>query len=207
MYFNNRREAGKKLASLLENQKFKDPIILGIPRGGIIVAKEVADKLHAQLSLIITQKIGHPFNPEYAIGAVSDDESIILNENELNTVDHNWLEKAKNEMIEEAIRRKKKYLNGKDLPSLKDRTIIIVDDGLATGLSMRLAIQITKKQKPKRIIIAVPICQADQGDNLNDSVTELISVLRVEKLNSIGEYYKDFSQVADDEVIDCLEKH
>lgn len=206
MLFKNRREAGKKLASLLINQTFKDPIILGLPRGGIIVAKEVADALNAPLSLIITQKIGHPYNPEYAIGAVSDDESIIINENEIRDVAKEWLEKTKNEKIKEAIRRKKKYLRGKNLPSLKDRTVIIVDDGLATGFSMKLAVEIANKQRPKEIIVAVPICSKGSSANLKNSINEFISIVYDDNLSSIGEYYEDFTQVGDEEVIACLEK-
>ena len=206
MIFKNRSDAGKQLASELMIKKYNNPYILALPRGGVIVAKEIALVLKAPVSLVITQKIGHPINPEYAIGAISADGTMILNCNEIDNIDKGCIEKIKKIKLAEAQRRQQTYLKGRNIPDLTAHSVILVDDGLATGLSMKLAIQIIKGKFPKKIIIAVPISSLEAYKEVKTLVDEVICLNVEQDLQSIGEFYQDFSQVTDVEVINTLEE-
>ncbi|MBM3207608.1 MAG: phosphoribosyltransferase [Chlamydiae bacterium] len=206
MIFKNRTDAGQKLASVLKMKNYNNPFIIALPRGGVIIAKEIALVLKSPLSLIITQKIGHPASPEYAIGAISADGSIILNNYEIDNLEKGYIEKIKKEKLVEAQRRQQPYLKGRSTPDLRGHTVILVDDGLATGLTMKLAIQILKSKNPKKIIIAVPISSLEASKEVKTLIDEFVCLNVEQDLQSLGEFYEDFSQVTDKEVINTLEE-
>ena len=205
MIFENRTEAGRKLAEKLIKFKGQDVIVFALPRGGVPVAAEVAKGLESPLDLIITRKIGHPFNPEYAMAAVTENGYLTLNKDEAVNATEDWfvesLEKAENE-----ARRERKLYFGK-IPRLSatGKIAIIVDDGLATGLTMETAIQDLKRQKPSQIIIAVPLGPVDTIELITKDVNEIIVVEIPEiYLGAVGSYYHEFNQISDEEVINIL---
>jgi putative phosphoribosyl transferase len=206
--FSNRRDAGKQLAGLLEKYKEQKVVVYALPRGGITVAKEIADVLNAPLSLILAHKIGHPYQPEYAVAAVSESGHIVGNESELNSLGQKWLEREKERQMEEIKRKRALYLKNRKDPSLEDKVAIIVDDGIATGLTMQAGILELKGKHPKKIIVAVPVSPKTTADRLKNMVGEFVGINVPEDYNfmgAVGAYYEDFSQVEDEEVIDVLE--
>lgn len=206
MLFFNRHQAGKLLAEKLKqyhNNK-EDVVVYALPRGGVVIAYEIAQALSAPLDLVITRKIGHPENPEYAICAVSESGELLCNEAERKLVGMEWIKHEAQRQIAEAKRRRQKYL-GRESLSAEDKIAIIVDDGVATGLTIKLAIKEIQKQNPAKIIVAVPVIPEDTAKELRSLVDELIA-LEIGKpfLGSIGQYYHDFTQVEDEEVVKLL---
>lgn len=180
-------------------------MIYGLPRGGVVVAAEVAHALNAPLDLIIARKIGHPFNPEYAIGAVTEKGTPVFNEAEASQVDSTWLSKAVEEQRAEAKRRRKSYLGNQEPISVKDKTAVLVDDGIATGLTYKAAITELKNRKPAKIVAAVPVAPADSAAEIEAEIDEIVCLLCEEYfLGAVGNYYEYFEQVEDNEVIDIL---
>ena len=205
MRFENRTDAGKKLAEKLQDYKGEDVIVLALPRGGVVLGYEIAKSLGAPLDLIITRKIGHPDNPEYAICAVAEDGHTLCNEVERSNINDEWFDKVVVEEQEEAKRRRKLYLKGKR-KNIKGKTVIIVDDGIATGLTLRLAIMEAKHSNPKKIIVAVPVAPKDVAGEIEKSVDGFIALQIPEVyLGAVGAYYDSFEQVTDEEVIGLLD--
>lgn len=205
MIFKNREDAGRLLAQALEKYKGKDAVILALPRGGVVVGYEVASHLHAPLSLIVVQKIGHPLSPEYAIGAISEDGHTLFNPSEIANICPSWLEKEKALKQKEARRRYQTYLKGKKIPSIEGKIAILVDDGLATGLTMTLAIDQVRALNPTLIVIAVPVSSKESAERLCCLVDELLCLYIPASLGSIGAYYEDFDQVSDQRVQKLLD--
>lgn len=204
-FFTNRAEAGRELASELQKYRDSDAIILALPRGGVGVAKEIAKELHLPLDLVVVRKIGHPYNPEFAIAAVSENGDLAADEEELQNVDPDWLKKEIEKEQSEARRRRETYLPGKKQLDLKDKLVILVDDGLATGLSMLAAIEMVKHQKPSKIVVAVPVTPPDTAERIQAQSDEFFSLLIPEHfLGGVGAYYEDFQQVSDQEVIQIM---
>lgn len=205
MRWRDRAEAGQELGKALIQYKDKDVVVYGLPRGGVVVAAEVARALNAPLDLIIARKIGHPFHPEYAIGAVTEHGQTVLNEAEISNLETDWLKQAIAEQRAEAKRRRELYLEDKAPVSVADKTAILVDDGIATGLTFRAAIEELKSRKPARIVLAVPVAPDDSAAEIETEVDEFIA-LRREKYfaGAVGNYYDYFEQTEDNEVIDIL---
>lgn len=205
MIFRDRKDAGIKLAKALEKYKGEDVIIFALPRGGVPLGVEIAKKLTAPLDLIITKKIGHPMNAEYAICAIAEDGSPVCNSAEVNNVDPGWFEKEIQRVRQEIKRRREKYL-GKITPHpVEGKIAIIVDDGIATGLTMIAAIDEIKRRKPKRLVVAIPVTPYDTAQKLKSMVDDLVSLdIDAHYLGAVGAYYEDFSQVEDSEVISLL---
>lgn len=201
--YHDRKEAGEKLAEVLRRYRnSKETVVLALPRGGVITAKVVADELNLPLGLLIVRKIGAPFNPEYAIAAVSESGEIIKNPKEMQETDSKWFKEEVNRQLQEAKRRRKKYWGSKKPIDLKNKIVIIVDDGIATGLTMLSAINEIKIQKPKKIVVAVPVCPKDTAEEIEKKVDELVSVLTPDFFaGAVGDYYQNFPQITDEEVI------
>lgn len=199
MIFKNREEAGRLLGEKLKAINIDQPVIYGIPRGGLVCAQEIAKALEAPLSAIITRKIGHPENPEYAIGAVAEDGDIELSpDSEL--VDQDWLSKKIEEKKAEAKNRREYILGGKNPLPAEGKTAIIVDDGLATGLTMLTALKEVRHLKPKRIIVAVAVSAREIAEKIKGGGNELVALEIPEFfLGAIGNYYESFPQVTDEE--------
>jgi putative phosphoribosyl transferase len=206
MHFKDRVDAGRQLAQALSHYRNRQGIIYPLPRGGIVLGIEIARDLHMPLDLIIPRKIGHPYNPEYAICAVTEHGEPICNEHELARVDHAWFEEEVRNERQEARRRRELYLGDKKPLDVKDKTAILVDDGIATGLTMRAAIQDVKQRKPAHIVVAVPVSPTDTAEQLKQEVDEVIALDIPEfYLGAVGAYYDDFAQVTDAEVIELLQ--
>ena len=212
MIFRDRREAGELLAEAIlrkYNGTLKDPVVVAIPRGGVIVAKPIAEALSAPITLVIPRKIGAPFNEEFAIGAVTEDGYILMNPSITQDIAYRmgitreYIERKAKEELKEIERRKRLYLQGREIP-ITNRDVILVDDGIATGLTVKAAILSLKRQNPNRIILAVPVMPADKVSEFQELVDDLIALYTPEYFNAVGQFYYDFSQTSDEEVIEAL---
>lgn len=206
MRFKDRAEAGKKLSMELLEYRGKSSVVLAIPRGGVVVAYEVAKALNAPLDLIVPRKIGAPGNPELAIGAVTEDGTTILNQHlvaELG-VSQDYIEREKESEVREIKRRVLAYRGDRPSISLKDKTIILVDDGIATGATVRAAVHSIRRQGASAIVVAVPVGPPDTINSLKREVDKVVCLVAFEPFYAIGQFYEDFAQVSDDEVIRLL---
>ncbi|QZY54432.1 phosphoribosyltransferase [Crassaminicella profunda] len=204
--FIDRRDAGNKLA--LELEKFKDDhsIILAVPRGGIVTAYETIKKFGFQWDLIMPRKIGSPRNKEVAIGAVTSDGAYFLNEKyvDMLNISQEYIEQEVYEQTKEIKRRLKKYKGNENFPEVKDKTVIIIDDGIATGFTILAAIKSIKKHGAKKIILSVPVASSDAIARLEASVDEIICLLIPDEFYAVGMHYKNFEQSTDEEVMNIL---
>lgn len=202
--FYDRKEAGTKLALQIKNLKIKikkdDSVILALPRGGVIVGAEVAKILGLPLDIIVVRKIGHPSNPEYAVAACGLQSEIIGRE----PISREYLEKEIEKEREEIRRRLKEYRKDKKKPNLFGKRVILVDDGLATGLTMKAAIEEVKREKPKEIIVAVPVAPAETISQLKEKEVKIICLEVPSPFFAIGNFYQRFEQVTDKEVKEVL---
>lgn len=206
IFFKDRKDAGERLAEELIQKRYDNPVVLALPRGGVVLGKIVAKKLNAPLDLLITRKVGHPLSPEYAIGAVTLTGERVLNQAETSQMDTVWLEKEITSQVKEAKRRQQRYLKGKKQVDLKDKTVVIVDDGIATGLTIMAGIKEVNSKSPSKIIVAVPVIPFETYETLLKLVNEVIYIYAPDDfIGSIGAYYSDFSQITDDEVIKLLQ--
>lgn len=203
MYFKDRVDAGRRLASLLEKFKGKGVVVYALPKGGVVTGNEIAKKIHAPLDLIITRKIGHPYSPEYAIEAVAENGHSVFNKEEVLDIDESYLTSEVEKQKEEAKRRRKIYLEGKKPISCKGKIAILVDDGIATGLTIKAAIkELQMHYYPSRIIVAVPVAPREIGEELKKMGVDFVSLdIEGAFLGSIGAYYQDFSPVKDEDVV------
>lgn len=205
MLFKNRHEAGKKLAEKLKKYKNKkDVIVLGIPRGGVEVAFDIAKILKVPLSIVVTKKIGHPTESEFAIGAVSPG-NYIVDESYSKKVGEKYIKKTVREMNREIKRRYKTYTRGK-LPQIKNKVAIVVDDGLATGYTMLAAIKYIKSKNPKKLIVAIPVSAQESFKKVKQTVDEVICLHIPAFFGAVGSFYQDFLQLEDEEVKFYLEE-
>jgi predicted phosphoribosyltransferase len=204
--FRDRRDAGERLAKALERYKGLPVVVYALPRGGVVVAAEVARGLEAPLDLIVVRKIGHPQSPEYAIGAVAEDGYVLWNLAETASMDPRRLDLAASSEWKEAERRRKLFLGGRSPVPVKGKTAIIVDDGLATGLTMEAAIYEIRKRHPSEIVVAVPVAARDSAGKIGVTVDDLVALQIPDGyFGAIGSFYRDFEPVGDDEVIAVME--
>lgn len=207
MYFNDRTDAGKQLAHALEKYRGTPGVIFPLPRGGVTLGIEVAKALNMPIDLVIPRKIGHPSNPEYAICAVTEAGELVCNEWEKAHVNPDWLKRAVEEQRQVARSRRDRYLAGKAPIPLEGKTAIIVDDGIATGLTMQAAILDVKSRHPAHIVVAIPVAPADSAAKLARSVDDVVGLdISDYYLGAVGAYYRDFTQVTDEEVIAMLQE-
>lgn len=210
MQFINRTEAGELLSEQLKKYKGKDVIVYALPRGGVLTAREIARELNAPLDLIITRKISHPHSPEYAIAATAENGHIIGDRREIMGVDEDWLEEEIETERHEAARRREKYLGGRGPISPEGKIAVLVDDGVATGLTLRVGILELRHNHPKKLIVAVPVVPRSTANILKEEIDELVALDIPSDdvfLGAVGAYYEDFSQVSDREVINVLNEH
>ena len=203
--FRDREDAGKQLARALEGYRGTDAVVLALPRGGVVIGERVAKGLGLPLDIVVARKVGHPTNPEYAICAVDERGTRLCNEAELKRIDKKWLNQAVEQEQQEAQRRIALYRGKKAPISISGKTVIIVDDGIATGLTMRLAVQAVKTQGPKKVVVAVPVVPSDVAMKIKREADELVVLLPPEDfLGAVGAHYEYFPQVEDAEVIRLL---
>jgi predicted phosphoribosyltransferase len=206
--FLNRHEAGKVLAKrLLKYADRSDVIILALPRGGVPIAYEVALALKAPLDVMIVRKLGLPGREELAIGAIASGGVQILNQDIVQMLGINaaTISSVLEQELQELKRREENYRGSRPPPELMDRTVIVVDDGLATGASMRAAVMGLRAQSPDRIVVAVPAAAPQAIELLEPKVDEIVCVISPDPFEGVGKWYKDFAQMTDEEVKSLLE--
>lgn len=208
MVFENRQEAGKKLATQLLKYRGEDPYVLAMPRGGVPLGYEVAQVLQAPLDVVVVRKIGLSSNKEFGIGAIAEGGVKILDNTtvEVLGIDEEELKDTIQREEEELNRRVKSYRGNKELPDLKGKTAILVDDGMATGITARAAIEAVKKLSPQKIVLASPVCALDTVESLKKQVDEVLCLATPAEFMAVGIWYKDFKQVSDEEVVDLLQQ-
>ena len=211
MPFVDRKDAGQQLAKALAHYKDKQPVVLALPRGGVPVAAEIAAALDAPLDLILVRKIGAPFQPELAMGAVVDGMKPITVRNEevitLSGVSESEFNAVRDQELAEIERRRKRYLGDRPHPQIAGRTVIVVDDGIATGATTRAALRATRMRKPGKLGLAVPVAPTDSLKELRGEADEIVCLEDYEEFGAIGLFYSDFRQVSDSEVIEMLARH
>lgn len=204
----DRRSAGKALAQRLADRELRDPVVLAMPRGGVPVGVEIAKALHAPLDLVLVRKIGVPYQPELAAAAVVDgaEPEIVVNDEvvRLAGITRDYIDEQAKEELVEIERRRHLYLEGRPRVPLENRTLILVDDGIATGASIRAAIAALRRKNPLRLILAVPVAPVDTVEILRPQVDEVVCLEMPEPFYAIGMHYEDFHQVPDEEVIQLM---
>lgn len=208
-YFVDRVEAGKRLTLAFADFGGKNAIVLAIPRGGVAVGYEIADKLGLPLDVIIPRKIGAPDNPELAIGAMTEDGTIILDENLVSYlgVSQDYVKEESVRQKSEIERRLKVYRGNEPYPNLKGRDVIVVDDGIATGSTMKAALASVKNKGARTVIVAVPVGPPSTIEELNKRADRVVCLYTPEYFQAIGQFYVDFNQTTDEEVIQLLKKN
>lgn len=208
--FSNRVAAGKALALAVVKKNYADPVVLALPRGGVPIGVEVARSLKAPLDLIMVRKIGVPRQPEVAAAAVvnGDAPKIVVNEQiakiaGLNKADLDRLAKTQ---LAEIMRRRSIYLKGRTQVPIEGRTAIIVDDGIATGATVKASLIAAKSRKPAKLVLAVPLAPTDTLEELRSMVDEIICLEAPDPFYAIGNHYADFRQVPDEEVVRVLDE-
>jgi putative phosphoribosyl transferase len=203
MLFQDRREAGQALARELTSFKgSSNLIVLGIPRGGVVVGHEIAKALGAPIDVYITRKIGAPHNPELAIGAVASDGTLIIDQQLVRRlgVDEDYIEQESNRQKDEISRRLSEYRGDRPNPQLAGKIVILVDDGVATGATTLATIRAIKAQDPRELILAVPVGPRDSIENLRQEVDKIVCLHAPEIFWAVGAFYNVFDQTSDAEV-------
>jgi predicted phosphoribosyltransferase len=210
MSFKDRADAGRSLAAALSGYKDQQPAILALPRGGVPVAAEVAGALGAPVDLILVRKIGVPFQPELAMGAVVDGDAPLIVRNE-DVIRHAGISEdefkaACASELAEIERRHQRYVGGRPRVDVAGRTAIVIDDGVATGATTRAALRATRMRGPKKLVLAVPVAPTDSLAELREEADDVICLEQHEMFGAIGFYYADFRQISDREVIEILRR-
>lgn len=202
--FQDRRDAGKELAQLVARKHYSKPVVLALPRGGLAVAAEVARALKAPLDLVLVRKIGLPSQPELAVGAIVDghDPVVVINKELQFFVDNHpeEFDRLKRRELEELERRRIVYLKDRPRAPLEGKTVIVVDDGLATGATARAAIRALRRARPAKLVLAIPVAPADTLVRLRKEVDDIICVEAPREFYAIGLFYDEFAQLNDDDV-------
>ena len=204
--FADRREAGRELAENLQ-QYAGNAVVFALPRGGVETGVELAHELDVPLGLIVARKIGHPSNPEYAACAVTETGPLVCNEAERAGLDQVWLRQAEQSERAEAGRRRRLYLADREPVEAKDRVAIVVDDGIATGLTMRAAVADLHNQQPSKLVVAVPVAPREAMSELLEIADDIVVLTGLDDfLGAVGTYYDSFPQLTDDDIIDLLDE-
>ena len=204
MVFESREEAGTLLADKLKKYG-KNCVVLAIPRGGVVVGAQIAHARSCPLEVIITRKLGAPGNPELAIGATTSKGGVVLDQELIKKIEvtKGYIRSELSRQQKEARRREKVYLKGEPI-NITDKTVILVDDGIATGATIEAAIQAVREERPARVILAVPVAPPHTVERLKNEVDELVVLSTPEHFWAIGEFYSSFPQISDEEVVSIL---
>jgi putative phosphoribosyl transferase len=208
--FGDRREAGQELATRLRAYKGRpDVVVLALPRGGVPVAFEIAEALGAPLDVFVVRKLGMPGHPEFAVGAIASGGVRVVNDEVLRAygIPPAAIDAVARRELAELERREREYRGGRPLPDLRNRTVILVDDGLATGSTMRAAVQAVRAFGPSRVVVAVPVGASETCQEFADLADETVCAFTPEPFKAVGLWYRDFSQTTDAEVRALLQAH
>ena len=207
--FIDRAQAGRELARALDKYKGEDVVVLALPRGGVPVGYEIARALQAPLDFILVRKLGAPGQPELGLGAVVDGDhpESVFNEDLMNLleVSPEYLAEETQTQLREIRRRQEHYRKGRPAPRLSGSTVVVVDDGVATGATVRAALRGIRRSAPAKLILAIPVAPAEAVEALRPDVDELVCLDIPADFTALGQFYEDFSQVSDQEVIQFLE--
>jgi putative phosphoribosyl transferase len=205
--FRNRDEAGRMLGKALQHHAGKDVVVLGLPRGGVPVAVRVAEALGATVDITLARKIGHPNSAELAVAAVAEDGTLWYNEGTLRHfgVPLTYVERQARVELKEIQRRLRVLRPDLPRPDLRDRVVILVDDGIATGATMHAAVKYARSQGAARIVVAAPVGAPDTLERFARFADEVVCLEAPDMFSAVGQFYRDFDQVTDAEVYDCLE--
>lgn len=203
MKFKNREEAAHLLVKALSRYKGQNPLVLAIPRGAIYMAKIIADKLGGEANVVLVHKLGAPYQPELAIGAIDESGEIYLNEH-ANNVSENYIQQESQKQLATLKNRRIQYSQGHKAPSSEGRVVIVVDDGIATGATMIAALKSLKNKNPKHLIAAIPVGPSVTLQYLKTLADEVVYLDAPFEFYAVGQFYDNFPQVSDDEVIQVL---
>ncbi len=203
MIFENRYDAAIQLIALLREYKDQDAIVMAIPRGGVPIGYHIARALHMPMELLLTKKIGHPLNKELAIGAMSIDDSVIDGTYKVNA---SYIDSETVRIRQDLNERYKKFMGERQPADLKDKVVIIVDDGAATGATILAAVQMIRHKAPKQVVVAVPVASREAAARIRQYADVLICPLIPGNLRAVSLFYHDFSEVTDEEVMELLQE-
>ncbi|MBF0391228.1 MAG: phosphoribosyltransferase [Alphaproteobacteria bacterium] len=209
--FEDRTDAGRRLAARLSHLAGRDPVILALPRGGVPVAAEVAEALGAPLELALVRKIGAPWQPELALGAVvanGEAAEVVLNDDLIRAaaIPETWLSAETARRMEEIERMRSLYLGDRPPVSLHRRDVVVIDDGMATGATMRAVLRAVLRGGPRAVVLAVPVAPPETVAALTPLVSQVIVLAEPDDFQAVGSFYRDFAQVGDDEVIEAMRR-
>jgi predicted phosphoribosyltransferase len=204
--FRNRADAGQRLADALRLRRFHDPLVLAIPRGGVIVGVGLARELGAELDVVLARKLRAPGQPEFALGAVAENGAIYLNPelSEVTAELEDYLASERLYQSAEIARRKVLFRSVKPAASLRGRSVLVTDDGIATGATMLAALQVARGQRPRELIVAVPVAAPDRLQEVRRHCDAVVCLAAPEWLHAVGAFYRDFTQVSDEEAVETL---
>lgn len=207
--FADRGDAGRRLARELLPLAEENPVVVGLPRGGVPVAGEVAAALGAPLEILAVRKLGAPGNPEYGVGAVAEDGSRVIDTEAVRQlgIEPDSLDAIIADETRELVRRVAAYRGERPPLELTGRTVIVVDDGVATGVTDTAALRAVRRQEPDRLVLAVPVCPPDSIEFLRAESDDLICLATPARFFGVGQQYRDFSQVSDQQVVSILDEH
>ena len=207
--FRDRRDAGQRLAERLQTYAGRnDTIVLGLPRGGVPVAYEVARALELPLDVFVVRKLGLPWHQELAMGALASGGVRLINQHLIRQlgVSESEVERITRQEQQELERRELRFRGSRAFPDLKGKTVLLIDDGLATGASMRVAVTALRQEGAKRVVVGVPVASPDTCDSFRDITDDIVCVVTPEPFHAVGLWYEDFGQTTDEEVHDLLDR-
>jgi putative phosphoribosyl transferase len=206
--FRDREDAARRLAAKLKGRELHDPLVLAIPRGGVVTGAVLAQELGAELDVVLSRKLRAPGQPELAIGAIAEDGQVYLNHlaQEFRDALEDYLDEERRHQIAEIARRRKLFRAGRPQARMEGRSVIVTDDGIATGSTMIAALQAVKTQKPRELIVAVPVASPDRLEEVRRWCDDAVCLLTPEEFWAVGQFYADFTQVEDEEVEELLRK-
>ncbi len=203
MYFIDRYDAAMQLATKLEKYKNEDGVILAVPRGGVPIGYYLAKHLDFTLDLLMTKKLGHPANEEFAIGAVGI-ESIIIEE--AYQIPKEYIQQQTKRIRQELIERYRRFMGDREPAILKNKIVIVVDDGVATGRTILATLKMLRSKEPKKLVVAVPVASPEAAEKIKNEVDDFICLYTPKTFYGVGRFYDDFSQTSDEEVIALLKE-
>lgn len=204
--FKDRKDAGQKLAKALQTYKEDDPLVFAIPRGGVELGYEISKALDTDFSLLICRKLPFPYNTESGFGAMAEDGSLYINELAASSVSHEEIDQIIAQQSLEIKRRIQTLRKGRPLPSIKERTVILVDDGIAMGSTMHAAVELCRKKGAKKIIVAVPVAGRQTIQKFSQIVDEVVVLESPANFYAVAQVYENWYDVSDEEVLDFLKK-
>jgi len=207
MKFRDRVDAGRQLAAKVGGLGLEDPVVLALPRGGVPVAFEIATALGAPLDVIVARKIGAPSQPELGIGAIAEGNEIVFDRRAIRLlgISEDRLAALTQTERHELARRVDRYRHGRALTEVRDRDVVLVDDGLATGVTAEVTLRALRAREPRRLVLAVPVCAPDTADRLRGAVDDLVCVMSPARFFAVGAWYDNFEQTSDEQVDELLQ--